>query len=298
MQSILLGVAICLVVLYISMSYHSSTARNKRVIVQNIDSTRSVQTETWLSYLTLESSKLKDFYGLKAKGINNINTNNNNINNNNNNNNINNNKSEDETRKGCLIGLFAVADAIKPEAKNVIDILQNKQNIQVWMVTGDNTRTARAIAEQAGITNVFAEVLPADKANKVKELRAQGHVVAMIGDGINDSPALAEADVGIAIGSGTDVAIEAADMVLMKSNLRDVVIALDISRKTFSRIKLNFVWAYGYNVLAIPLAMEVLYPAIKMMIPPWVAGLAMALSSVSVVMSSLALRFYTKPKFE
>ncbi|KJE97127.1 hypothetical protein CAOG_010081 [Capsaspora owczarzaki ATCC 30864] len=196
-----------------------------------------------------------------------------------------------------LLGFVAVADTIKPETRSVVEMLR-RQKIEVWMVTGDNERTARAIAQQAGITNIFAQVLPADKAEKVKELRAQGHTVAMVGDGINDSPALAEADVGLAVGAGTDVAIEAADMVLLKSDLRDVIVAFDISRKTFRRIQLNFVWAYGYNIIAIPLAMEILYPFTGWVFPAWLAGLAMAMSSVSVVMSSLALRWYRKPRMD
>eukprot|EP01090_Pellita_catalonica_P011609 TRINITY_DN2339_c0_g1_i1.p1 TRINITY_DN2339_c0_g1~~TRINITY_DN2339_c0_g1_i1.p1 ORF type:complete len:312 (-),score=53.88 TRINITY_DN2339_c0_g1_i1:59-994(-) len=193
------------------------------------------------------------------------------------------------------VAVLSIADTIKDEARNVVSALQNR-GVEVWMVTGDNAVTARAIADQVGIENVFAEVLPANKAEKVEELQANNHVVAMVGDGINDSPALAQADVGIAIGCGTDVAIQTADVVLMRSDLRDVAVAIDISSKTYRRIKINLFWAFIYNVAAIPIAAGVLYPAIKMALPPMVAGLAMALSSVSVTVSSLLLKLYRKPK--
>jgi len=163
------------------------------------------------------------------------------------------------------------------------------------MVTGDNWNTARAIATRLGIKNVMAEVMPAWKAKKVEELQKDGHVVAMIGDGVNDAPALVAADVGMAIGSGTDIAIEAADYVLMHNNLEDVVTAIDLSRKTFKRIQMNYFWAFLYNTLMIPIAAGVLYPSFQLQMPPWVAGGAMALSSVSVVCSSLLLRRYRKP---
>jgi len=195
-----------------------------------------------------------------------------------------------------IVGCLGIADELKPEAPAVVKGLQ-KMGIKVWMVTGDNRRTANAVAADAGITDVFAEVLPSNKADKVRELQEQGYRVAMVGDGINDSPALAKADIGIAVGAGTDVAIETADIVLMKNDLRDVILAIDLSRATFRRIVINFCWAFGYNLLAIPIAAGVFYPLFHLALPPAAAGGAMALSSVSVVCSSLLLRLtYRKPK--
>ncbi|KAJ9512813.1 hypothetical protein QJQ45_029040, partial [Haematococcus lacustris] len=195
---------------------------------------------------------------------------------------------------GQLAAVLAVSDPLKPEAPAVVAALQS-QGIHVCMVTGDNARTAHAVASQAGIGAVFAEVLPAGKAARVKDLQASGQVVAMVGDGVNDSPALAAADLGIAVGSGTDIAMEAAQYVLMRDDLADVVTALDVSRVTFNRIRLNYLWAMLYNVLMIPVAAGVLYPAFRFQLPPWVAGFCMAFSSVSVVLSSLALRRYRRP---
>lgn len=149
---------------------------------------------------------------------------------------------------------------------------------------------------QIGIQDVMADVMPAGKADTVRSFQKDGSIVAMVGDGINDSPALAAADVGMAIGAGTDIAIEAADYVLMRNSLEDVIIAIDLSRKTFARIRLNYIFAMAYNVIAIPIAAGVFFPSLGIKLPPWAAGACMALSSVSVVCSSLLLRRYKKPR--
>ncbi|KAK4420983.1 Copper-transporting ATPase RAN1 [Sesamum alatum] len=194
-----------------------------------------------------------------------------------------------------LIGVLGVADPLKREAAIVVHGLL-KMGVNSVMVTGDNWRTARAVAKEVGIRDVRAEVMPAGKAEVIRLLQKGGSIVAMVGDGINDSPALAAADVGMAIGAGTDIAIEAADYVLMRSSLEDVITAIDLSRKTFSRIRWNYVFALGYNVVAIPVAAGVFFPWLRLKLPPWVAGACMALSSVSVVCSSLLLRRYRKPR--
>ncbi|KAL9236010.1 hypothetical protein vseg_010725 [Gypsophila vaccaria] len=196
---------------------------------------------------------------------------------------------------GVLIGVLGIADPLKREASVVVEGL-GKMGIQAVMVTGDNWRTAQAVAKEVGIHDVRAEVMPAGKAEVIRSFQKDGSVVAMVGDGINDSPALAASDVGMAIGAGTDVAIEAADYVLMRNNLEDVITAIDLSRKTFTRIRMNYVFAMAYNIIAIPVAAGVFYPWIRLMLPPWVAGACMALSSVSVVCSSLLLRTYRKPR--
>lgn len=195
-----------------------------------------------------------------------------------------------------IVGAIAIADTIRQEAKLVLQRLK-QMKIDVWMLTGDNQRTANSIARQLDIDtdHVFAQVLPTQKEAIVQSVRAQGKTVAMIGDGINDSPSLAAADVGIAIGAGTDIAIETASIVLLHSDLRDIITAIDLSRRTYRRIQLNFLWAFLYNILAIPLAAGVFYPLDRFSLPPVVAGLAMALSSVCVVCSSLLLRRYKKP---
>ncbi|KAL0772067.1 hypothetical protein Bca101_037218 [Brassica carinata] len=187
-----------------------------------------------------------------------------------------------------LTGVLAVSDPVKPSAREAISILKS-MNIKGIMVTGDNWGTANSIAREV-------EAKPEQKAEKVKELQAGGHVVAMVGDGVNDSPALVAADVGMVIGAGTDIAIEAADIVLMKSNLEDVITAIDLSRKTFSRIRLNYVWALGYNLMGIPIAAGMLFPSTRFRLPPWIAGAAMAASSVSVVCCSLLLKNCKRPK--
>ncbi|MBD2100708.1 cation-translocating P-type ATPase [Leptolyngbya sp. FACHB-261] len=192
---------------------------------------------------------------------------------------------------GQFLGLIAVFDSLKPEAKAVVEQLQCS-GLQVRILTGDRLETALAIAQQLGISpsQVNAEVRPADKAEVIRELQQQGERVAMVGDGINDAPALAQADAGIALGSGTDVAVETGQIVLMRDDLRDVIRALHLSQATFDKIRANLFWAFGYNLLSIPVAAGVLYPAFGVLLSPSVAGLLMAFSSVSVVTSSLLLR--------
>ncbi|CAN7027176.1 unnamed protein product [Brassica rapa subsp. trilocularis] len=196
---------------------------------------------------------------------------------------------------GQLVGVMGVADPLKREAAVVVEGLL-RMGVRPIMVTGDNWRTARAVAKEVGIEDVRAEVMPAGKAEVIRSLQKDGSTVAMVGDGINDSPALAAADVGMAIGAGTDVAIEAADYVLMRNNLEDVITAIDLSRKTLTRIRLNYVFAMAYNVVSIPIAAGVFFPVLRVQLPPWAAGACMALSSVSVVCSSLLLRRYKKPR--
>lgn len=196
---------------------------------------------------------------------------------------------------GILIGIVAVADTIKLNSVAAIEKLHH-MGIKVAMITGDNTRTAQAIAKQVGIDHVFSEVLPEDKANEVKRLQAEGIHVAMVGDGINDAPALAQANIGIAIGSGTDVAIESADIVLMRSDLMDVPTAIELSRATMKNIKQNLFWAFAYNIIGIPVAMGVLYVFDGPLLNPMFAGAAMSLSSVSVLLNALRLKKFQSLK--
>jgi Cu+-exporting ATPase len=190
---------------------------------------------------------------------------------------------------GKAMAVLGIADVIKDSSARAIERLK-RSGVETYMMTGDNERTARTIATQVGVDNVIAEVMPQHKAGKVGQLKERGFTVAMVGDGINDSPALAAADVGIAIGSGTDIAIEAADVVLMKDDLNDVVNSINLSKATIRNIKQNLFWAFFYNTIGIPVAAGLFYVAFGLRLNPMIAGAAMAFSSVSVVTNALRLK--------
>jgi Cu+-exporting ATPase len=193
---------------------------------------------------------------------------------------------------GQAAGIVAVADTLKESSAEAIARLHD-MGLRTVMITGDNRRTAEAIAAQVGIDEVFAEVLPQDKAAKIKELQSRGQFVAMVGDGVNDAPALAQAQVGIAIGSGTDVAKETGDIILIKSDLMDVVTAIEAGRATMRKVKQNLFWAFAYNSVGIPIAAGVLYPFTGQIVGPELAAFFMAISSVSVTLNTLLLRRFT-----
>jgi Cu+-exporting ATPase len=188
-------------------------------------------------------------------------------------------------------GIIAVADTIKKTTSAAVRELNN-MGLETIMITGDNSKTAQAVAQQIGIKKVLSEVLPYEKAQEVSKIQSEGKKVAFIGDGINDAPALAQADVGIAIGSGTDVAIESGEIVLINNEPIDAAASIQLSRKVMGRIKLNIFWAFAYNIILIPVAAGLLYPSFGITFRPEYAGLAMALSSVTVVSLSLLLKGY------
>jgi Cu+-exporting ATPase len=190
---------------------------------------------------------------------------------------------------GVATNVLAIADPIKRDARDAIAELK-AMKLEVVMLTGDNRRTAEAMARQAGVDRVIAEVLPEGKVAEVQRLQAEHRVVAMVGDGVNDAPALAQADIGIAVGSGTDIAIHASDITLMRSDLRGIARAIALSRRTMRTMKQNLFWAFIYNVVGIPIAAGVLYPFTGLLLSPILASAAMAVSSVSVVSNSLRLR--------
>jgi Cu+-exporting ATPase len=196
--------------------------------------------------------------------------------------------------EGRITGIIALSDTLKTSAREAVSSLKD-MGLNVAMITGDNKNTAQAVADAVGISQVHADVLPSDKAKEIKRLQAENQVVAMVGDGINDAPALTTADIGIAIGAGADVAMEASDITLIRDDLRSVPAAIRLSFQTMRIIKQNLFWAFFYNSLGIPIAAGVLYPSFGILLNPVFAAMAMAMSSVSVVSNSLRLR---RLKFE
>jgi Cu+-exporting ATPase len=196
--------------------------------------------------------------------------------------------------EGVAAGTLAVSDTVKEHSREAINTLQ-KMGLKVAMLSGDTKRTAQAVAKQLGVDDVIAEVVPAQKVGEIKRLQGEGRFVAMVGDGINDAPAITQANVGVAIGSGTDVAVDSGDIVLIKDDPRDVATSIELSRKTLTKIKQNLLWAFFYNVILIPLAAGVLHPSLGILIPPEAAATSMILSDITVVGNSMLLRRF-KPE--
>ncbi|MFH0859213.1 MAG: heavy metal translocating P-type ATPase [Patescibacteria group bacterium] len=194
-----------------------------------------------------------------------------------------------------IIGIIAVADTLKDYSKEAVEML-HRMGKKVAIITGDNKRVGQAIAQQVGIDRVLAEVLPQEKSAEIKKLQSEGNVVAMVGDGINDAPALAQSDLGIALGSGTDVAMETGEIVLIKDDLRDLITAIDLSKYTLKKIKQNLFWAFFYNIIGIPVAAGILYPFTGWLLSPTIAAAAMAFSSISVISNSLLMKRYKSTK--
>jgi Cu+-exporting ATPase len=197
-------------------------------------------------------------------------------------------------RDGEALGIVAVADTLIETSPPAVRELK-RLGLEVVMITGDNRRTAEAIGRQLGIDRVLAEVLPQDKATEVRKLQSAGRTVAMVGDGVNDAPALALADVGMALGSGTDVARETGSVILIRDDILDVVAAIQVARQTIRLVRQNLFWAFGYNLAAIPLAAGILYPSFNQIVSPELAALLMATSSFSVTMNTLRMRGYRPP---
>jgi Cu+-exporting ATPase len=191
--------------------------------------------------------------------------------------------------EGKLAGIVAVADTLKETSRSAVYQLR-RMGLEVIMLTGDNERTAKAISKQLGIDRVIAEILPADKAEIIRRLQSEGKIVGMVGDGVNDAPALAQSDVGIAIGSGTDIALESGGIVLIRDDLRDVATSIQLSKHTVRKIKQNLFWAFFYNTVFIPVAAGLLYPTLGILLNPMFSAAAMAFSSVTVVGNSLLLK--------